>query len=102
MKKLGLLSIMVSMVFLAGCSSQPTSSEQNANDTQSELEKKSGDTTKKGNLRKVDDKFYLEESGGAKFEVESYAYELDDYANQTITVTGQYSGDTLFIGKITQ
>jgi PBP1b-binding outer membrane lipoprotein LpoB len=101
MKKLSLFLLIISCVFLTGCSSQSSSTtEQNANDTQPNAEKKSGDTTKTGKVTKVGEKFYLEEASGSKIEIDSYAYDLEAYTGQTLTITGQYSGDTLFVGKI--
>lgn len=61
---------------------------------------KAGMTTKTGELSKKGSAYYLEEAGQSPKEVDSYTVELDTYVGQTVTVSGQYSGDTLFIGSI--
>lgn len=63
---------------------------------------KSGTTTKTGKITASDGKFYLQEVGQTPNEIDSYAVDLSEYANQTVTVSGQYSGDTLFVGSITK
>jgi len=61
---------------------------------------KRGDTTKTGNITASGGRFFLTEAGSSPKEIESYALDLADYVGQTVTVTGQYSGDTLFVGSI--
>ena len=61
---------------------------------------KSGTTTKTGKITENAGKFYLQEAGQTPKEIESYVVELGDYAGKTVTVSGQYSGDTLFVGSV--
>ena len=61
---------------------------------------KSGTTTKVGKITSNDGKFYLQEAGQIAKEIESYVVDLSVYVGQTVTVSGQYSGDTLFIGSV--
>ena len=61
---------------------------------------KSGTTTKVGKITETAGKFYLQEAGQTPKEIESYVVELSEYVGQTVTVSGQYSGDTLFVGSI--
>jgi uncharacterized protein (UPF0333 family) len=61
---------------------------------------KSGTTTKVGKITGSDGKFYLQEAGQIAKEIESYVVDLSVYVGQTVTVSGQYSGDTLFVGSV--
>jgi len=63
-------------------------------------DQKKGDTIKTGMITETNGMYFLTEAGDTPKEIESYAVELSDYAGQTVTVTGQYSGDTLFVGKV--
>lgn len=86
-------------VVLSGCtsSSPATSPEDQAPGMTTE---KQGDTTLTGKLVKLNDKYYLQLSGKPQQEVDSYNIELADYEGKTVTITGQFSGDTLFAGKV--
>jgi hypothetical protein len=61
---------------------------------------KSGTTTKFGTISSSGGRFYLQEAGQNPLEIDSYVVELSEYVGQTITVSGQYSGDTLFVGSV--
>lgn len=62
---------------------------------------KVGDTTKSGTIVQLSGKYYLQQQGGAQPQpIDSYNINLSSYVNKQVTVTGQYSGDTLFVGKI--
>lgn len=61
---------------------------------------KSGDTIKTGIITEAGSSFFLTEPGDTPRVIESYSVDLSQYVGQTVTVTGQYSGDTLFIGKV--
>lgn len=61
---------------------------------------KVGTTTKTGIISTTNNVFYLQEAGQTPKEVDSYTVELGDYVGQSVTVSGQYSGDTLFIGSV--
>lgn len=63
---------------------------------------KSGTTSKTGKITSADGKFYLQEGSQVPKEIDSYVVDLNDYVNQTVTVSGQYSGDTLFVGSVTK
>jgi hypothetical protein len=98
MKKLFLLAVVVSTsVFFAGCGEQPAA--QNAAQQKTTTEKV-GDTTKTGVISFSAGRYFLAEAGQTPREIESYVVELGDYVGKTVTVTGQYSGDTLFVGSI--
>ncbi len=61
---------------------------------------KSGTTTKTGKITESQGMFYLQEAGQTPKEVDSYVVDLNGYVGKTVTVSGQYSGDTLFIGSV--
>ncbi len=61
---------------------------------------KVGTTTKTGVISTSNGVFYLQEAGQTPKEIDSYTVELGDYVGQTVTVSGQYSGDTLFVGSV--
>lgn len=61
---------------------------------------KVGTTTKTGTISSSGGVFYLQEAGQPLKEIDSYTVELSEYVGQKVTVSGQYSGDTLFVGTI--
>ena len=61
---------------------------------------KVGTTTKTGIISSSGGVFYLQEAGQTPKEIDSYTVELSDYVGQSVTVSGQYSGDTLFVGSV--
>lgn len=76
-------------------SSSATSQQNPATTTQ-----KKGNTVKTGKIVKLGDKFFIQETGKQPAEIDSYNINLSSYLNQTVKITGEYSGDTLFVGKI--
>lgn len=93
--------LVVTLVF-AGCSRQlPASSTE----TQSGVEAspataKVGQTTKTGQIIQLDGKLYLQEAGKQPLGIDSYNVDLNSSIGKTVTVTGEYSGNTLFVGKL--
>jgi hypothetical protein len=85
-------------ILFAGCTSTPApqSQDQPAGMT---TEKK-GDTTLTGKLTNKGGKYFLERVGQAPQEVDSYGVDLSLYTDQNVTITGQFSGDTLYAGKV--
>ncbi len=65
-----------------------------------ESSQKVGTTTKTGVISVSSGVFYLQEAGQTPKEIDSYTVELGDYVGQSVTVSGQYSGDTLFVGSV--
>jgi len=61
---------------------------------------KSGTTTKTGKITVSGGVYSLQEAGQTAKEIDSYVVDLSKYVNQIVTVTGQYSGDTLFVGAV--
>jgi hypothetical protein len=103
MKK-SLVIIIVAGLVLTACT-QSTSTTQTTTGSTSTAgapaaNQKSGDTTKTGVISEAGGKFFLQEAGGTPQMIESYAVDLSQYVGQTVTVKGQYSGDTLFVGSV--
>lgn len=96
--------ILVCLMVFSACSAGNNPTDSN-NTTKSDsntpaANQKSGDTTKTGKISEISDKYYLQEVGGIPEQIESLSVDLGMYVGQTITVTGQFSGDTLFVGSI--
>lgn len=96
-----LLPMLVAGLVVAGCSSStpPSSSGGQAGDTPAAADKQ-GDTSKSGTLSQVGERFFLTAPGGQPEEIESYSVDLSQYVGQSVTVTGQFSGDTLFVAEV--
>ena len=100
MKTYLLLSLLVSGAVLSGCVGEITPTATDQTDQRPGIEAKQGDTTKSGTLVKQGSKYYLKSAAGVLDEVETYAVDFEAYVDKAVTVTGQYSGDTLFVGMI--
>ncbi|MCC6711459.1 MAG: hypothetical protein IT416_03885 [Candidatus Pacebacteria bacterium] len=97
MKKVFLSVVLLgSAILFAGCGKQNLTKQE----VQRAANEKVGDTTKTGTISTVDGKYFLTEAGQVPKEIDSYAIDLSAYVGQKVTVTGQYSGDTLFVGNI--
>lgn len=101
MKKYYLALLLVSGVLLSACMGSAPADSPNESGTPA-LEEKSGDTSKTGMLVKQGEKYYIKAASGEMEEVDSYSVDFSQYENQNVLVTGQYSGDTLFVGSIIQ
>ena len=100
MRHLLLVSLLfVSAILLTGCSLGTTPTTAGDSTPNSVVEKR-GDTVKSGKLLRRNAVFMIETAPGVTEAVDSVAIDLSAYENQQVTITGQYSGDTLFVGKI--
>ena len=101
---LSLSLILFSAVLFSACTAkQPSTTESVKTNTTGAVpaaDQKSGTTTKYGTITGAGGKFLLTEAGQTPKEIESYAVDLSAHVGKTVTVTGQYSGDTLFVGSI--
>ncbi len=98
MKKLALLLGLASIV-LTGCvgSSSPAPTDQPA----SGVEEKQGDRTLTGYVRRTQGgTYHLATTLAVIIPIDSYSVDLAQYVDKEVTITGQYSGDTLFVGSI--
>lgn len=101
MKKYFLALLLGSTVLLGACiNTEKTVSTESEADAVPAAEDKSGDTMKTGTLVKQGEKYYIKAASGEMEEVDSYSVEFSEFVNQSVTVVGQYSGDTLFVGQI--
>jgi hypothetical protein len=99
-KKISVVGLLLSSLLLAGCTqSQTNTSSQTTSSTPTETQK-TGDTTKTGKITQISDKFFLEQPGKQPMQIDSYKVDLKTYIGKTVKITGQYSGDTLFVGSI--
>lgn len=64
------------------------------------VEEKKGDTSMTGVISASGDTYLITAPGKAPKGLDSYAVDLKQYVGKTVTVTGQYSGDTLFVSKV--
>lgn len=98
-----LAAVLGASLVLAGCTAtQPTTAPTGSTgqDQPNAAEKKVGDTVMTGAISQVGEKYFITVAGQTPKEIESYLVKLSDYVGITVTITGQYSGDTLFVGKI--
>ncbi len=104
MKKLFILSVVCSVIFLSGCVPGSESSDSrpsvNSDTDQTDTTQKSGTTTKTGKISKAGSKYFLTVSGQQPQEIDSYGVDLSAFVGKSATVTGQFSGETLFVGQI--
>lgn len=87
--------MLISSALLMGCTNTSTTTP-----TSSGIEQKQGDTTIAGTLTGGEGAFFIQVSGQQPQMVDSYSLDLSSYVGQTVTITGQYSGSTLFVGEI--
>ncbi len=64
------------------------------------IEDKQGKISATGTLVRRDNTYYVESNSKAPIAVDSNEMSLHAFEGEMVTVTGQYSGDTLFVGKI--
>jgi len=102
MKRIFFLSALLVFagLFFSGCAKQSQLNRSSNQVTSSVKQKKVGDTVKTGKISQMNDKYFITPVSGQPEEIDSYNVKLQQYVGKTITVVGQYSGDTLFVGKI--
>ncbi len=103
MKNIALTIVLMSVLVLTGCqakTSLPATSTTQESFGAENAGSKTGNTTKKGTVTGQDGQYFLQVAGEQPIGIDSYAIDLDTYVGKTVTVTGQYSGNTLFVGNI--
>lgn len=103
MKATLLAVVLGTSLVLAGCTATQSTTAPTGSagqDQPNAAEKKVGDTVMTGTISQVGEKYFITVAGQTPKEIESYLVKLSDYVGKTATITGQYSGDTLFVGKI--
>lgn len=101
MRKIAVIGSLAALsLFLVGCSSSSTTTVPSPSPSGSvAATNKKGTTSKTGKLSKVGNG-YLLQSGNQTVGVDSYNIDLNQYVGQQISVSGEYSGDTLFVTKV--
>ncbi|MBT3249653.1 MAG: hypothetical protein HN846_03555 [Candidatus Pacebacteria bacterium] len=94
-----LIILFAGYIFSACTQTATTPVNQNSGQVPA-ADQKVGDTSKTGMISQSGSVFFINVMGQEPEIIESYSMELADYVGQTITVTGQYSGDTLFVGSV--
>lgn len=79
----------------AGCSQSSTASAP-------VVQEKAVNTTLVGTVTKTGGKFFIQPTGKSTTELDSYAIKLDHYVGKKVSVTGQYSGITLFVDVVNE
>jgi starvation-inducible outer membrane lipoprotein len=98
-KSIVLTALLTSVFLLAGCQSSSVK-ESTSEPTPTVEAKKEGDTTLTGKVVESGGKFVLQGQDGKQTEIDSYKVELGEFDGKQVTVTGQYSGETLFIANL--
>lgn len=99
-KQLALLLVIITTVgFFSGCSLVNRSSDSM---NTGELEQKNTVITITGVLSQNGELFFITDSAGVIHDVETYAVSFSEYVGKTVTVSGQYSGNTLYVTEITE
>ena len=93
-------TVLVSGLLLAGCLESKVDTSAPANSKPASSDQKVGDTTLSGIISQTGDQFMLTISGQPPKTLDSYKIDLKTYVGKKVKVTGQYSGDTLFVSSI--
>lgn len=89
-------------LFSSGCLPVATpSGETNPTSTDQELTQKSGFTTLNGTISQQGTLFLLQTNSGP-VTLQTFELDLSEYAGKTVSVTGKYSGDELFVSEIVE
>lgn len=99
MKKFLLLSVLVvSSLGLSACSLLPSVSQDQS--SVGELEQKNEIFEQTGVISQTPSGFSLTTGAGEIISIESYSLDFSEYVGDTVTVSGEYSGDTFFVTQI--
>lgn len=100
LKKISFFTIILLSSFgVAGCSMLKTSTQQDVSST----EQKTGNTQLTGTIFVQSNRVYLKniaEKPQDTLEIDSYSIDLQSFSGKHVQVTGQYSGDTLFVAQV--
>ena len=100
MKKIIIILLVLAAFFALGAIALNKSKATVPASTSSTVQQKVGTTTKTVTISVSNNIFYLQEAGQTPKEIDSYTVDLGQYVGQSVTVSGQYSGDTLFVGSV--
>jgi hypothetical protein len=94
------LVIATSVSFTACITGSDVSKTNNSGGSTPAATEKQGETKKTGMITEINGVFYINQTGQVPEMIESLAVDLSQYVGQEVTVVGQYSGDTLFVGRV--
>jgi hypothetical protein len=92
-------SLLVSSVLFSGCVNGNNEADSSDSST---FEQKNATITISGKLTKSGNLYLITDTAGVSQDVETYSVDLDTYVDKSVTVSGQYSGDTLFVSEISE
>lgn len=84
------VTLFVTSLFLGGCLTAQ----------QADIQTENPNITLTGTLNKAGSRFSLSIVGKPSIELDSRKINLDQYTGRSISVTGQYSGTTLFVDRV--
>ena len=94
---LSVFVILISTSLFSGCSLTKDLAKL---DTSGALEAKNAEISLTGKITKNGDLYFITDSAGTIHDVETYSVDFNEYVGQQVTVSGQYSGNTLFVTTI--
>ncbi len=96
MNKKIIFSVVAALVLMfTGCSTT-----QSTQTTSASQEQKIGNTTLEGTVTGAAGKYFLSVPGEPTVQIDSYTVKFENYVSKKVKVTGQYSGDTLYVDKV--
>jgi len=96
MKKIQLTALILVLTF----STLVFSSCSDRNNDRTNYVEKNQEIVLTGKVAKVGTGFLITTQDGKVQELESYTIEFDDLVGKTVTVVGEFSGDTLYVTQI--
>lgn len=97
-KQLSIIMILVVSVGIFSSCSDVNNTTDSMNNTG--LEQKNKDISITGVLSQNGEFFFVTDQAGTIHDVETYSVDFSAFVGSTVTVSGQYSGDTLFVTEI--
>lgn len=91
--------LITSLVMFSACGESNSTFESSSS---KQLEQKNESFSLSGKLSKNGDLFFITDSMGAIHDIETYSVDFDSYVGKTITVSGEYSGNTFFVTQISE
>ncbi len=86
-----IISFFIFTLFFSSCTKQKN---------QDNYLEKNQEITLTGKVTKVGTAFLITTATGKVQELESYTVQFDDLVGQTVTVVGEFSGDTLYVTQV--
>ncbi|MBP7700905.1 hypothetical protein KA111_02465 [Candidatus Woesebacteria bacterium] len=107
MKKNNFFKLLIIFIFIvSGCTKKPLDSKESDglellnSGSEMKLEDKNSETSITGKISKSGDLYLISTAQGKTQDLESYSINFDNYVGKTITVVGEFSGNTLFVTEV--